>query len=104
MNTSLLNKVKENLIVDNHADDNLIGRLTAAAVSYAEGYQHLPAGYYDNNEMSTVTEQGIIMLASHMYESRDGGTGGFFADNVGAAEQSWRTVRDLLRMDRDWKV
>ena len=54
--------------------------------------------------MSDTTERGVIMLASHMYESRDGGTGGFFADNVSAADRSWETVKELLRMDREWKV
>ena len=44
------------------------------------------------------------MLASHLYESRDGATAGFFADNVQAAQQAWTTVNHLLRMDRDWKV
>jgi uncharacterized phage protein (putative DNA packaging) len=44
------------------------------------------------------------MLASHFYESRDGSTGGFFADNVKAGQQVWNTVNLLLRLDRDWKV
>ena len=50
------------------------------------------------------TEQAVIMLSSHFYESRDGSTGGFFADNVPAAQQVWNTVNLLLRLDRDWKV
>ena len=104
VNLDLIEKVKENLIIDNREDDHLIGELAAAAVSYAEGYQHLPSGYYSANEMSKTTEQGVIMLASHMYESRDGGTGGFFSDNVGAADRSWETVKELLRMDREWTV
>ena len=29
------------------------------------------------------------MLSSHFYESRDGSTGGFFADNTGAAQQEF---------------
>lgn len=104
VNLDLIEKVKENLIIDNREDDHLIGELAAAAVAYAEGYQHRPAGYYADNEMSATTRQGIIMLASHMYESRDGGTGGFFSDNVSAADRSWRTVKELLRMDREWQV
>ena len=38
------------------------------------------------------------------YESRDGSTGGFFADNTNAAQQVWNTVNLLLRLDREWKV
>ena len=41
----------------------------------------------------------VIMLSSHFYESRDGSTGGFFADNTGAAQQVWNTVNLLLRSD-----
>ena len=54
--------------------------------------------------MPPTTEQAVIMLASHFYESRDGSTGGFFSDNVNAAQQIWNTVNLLLRLDRDWKV
>jgi hypothetical protein len=39
------------------------------------------------------------MLSSHFYESRDGSTGGFFADNVQAGQQVWNTVNLLLRLD-----
>ena len=41
------------------------------------------------------------MLVSHFYESGDGSTGGFFADNVQAGEQVWKTVNRLLRLDRE---
>jgi hypothetical protein len=54
--------------------------------------------------MSETTKQAIIMLVSHFYESRDGSTGGFFADNVNASSQVWNTVNLLLRLNRDWKV
>ena len=54
--------------------------------------------------MPATTEQAVIMLASHFYESRDGSTGGFFADNVQAGQQTWAVVNTLLRLDRDWKV
>jgi len=100
----LLTKVKTNLILEHSADDELLMQLISSAVAYAESYQHLPKGYYSDNEMSPTTEQGIIILASHFYESRDGSTGGFFKDNVQAAEQVWHTVHLLLRLDRDWRV
>lgn len=100
----LLIKVKQNLILDHAADDELLLHFITAAVSYAESYQHIAEGYYSDNAMPSTTEQAIIMLAGHFYESRDGSTGGFFADNVQASQQVWNTVNLLLRLDRDWKV
>ena len=102
--TGLLAKVKQNLILQHTADDALLSGYIAAAVSYAESYQHLSAGYYADHTMSATTEQAVIMLTSHFYESRDGSTGGFFADNTGAAQQVWNTVNLLLRLDRRWQV
>ena len=100
----LLQKVKANLILDHSADDDLLRGFITAAVSYAESYQHIPEGTYAEKTMPATTEQAVIMLASHFYESRDGSTGGFFADNVQAGQQVWNTVNLLLRLDRDWKV
>jgi uncharacterized phage protein (predicted DNA packaging) len=101
---TLLEKVKQNLIVTHNEDDTLLEGVIAAAISYAEGYQHLGADFYAENTMSPATEQGVIMLASHFYESRDGSTGGFFNDNVSASEQVWKTVHLLLRMGKEWQV
>ena len=101
---TLLEKVKANLIIEHNHDDGLIQGYITAAVSYAESYQHLTEGYYSENLMPPTTEQAVIMLSSHFYESRDGSTGGFFADNVQAGQQVWNTVNLLLRLDRDWKV
>ena len=100
----LLQKVKANLILDHSADDDLLQSYITAAVSYAESYQHIPEGFYTENPMPATTEQAVIMLASHFYESRDGSTGGFFADNPQAAQQVWHTVDLLLRLDRRWQV
>ena len=101
---TLLSKVKANLILTHSADDELLQRLIDAAIAYAESYQHLTAGTYEAAAMPATTEQAVIMLASHFYESRDGSTGGFFADNVQAGQQTWAVVNTLLRLDRDWKV
>lgn len=101
---TLLEKVKKNLILEHSVDDELLQMYITAAVSYAESYQHIAEGYYSANAMPPTTEQAVIMLSSHFYESRDGSTGGFFADNVQAARQVWNTVNMLLRLDRDWKV
>ena len=100
----LLTKVSQNLILEHEADNALLKGYITAAVSYAESYQHIPAGTYTENAMPPTTEQAVIMLASHFYESRDGSTGGFFADNVQASQQVWNTVNMLLRLDREWKV
>ena len=102
--STLLEKVKANLIIEHDADDELLQQYIAAAVSYAESYQHLTAGTYEAAAMPPTTEQAVIMLSSHFSESRDGSTGGFFADNTGAAQQVWNTVNLLLRLDRRWQV
>lgn len=104
MMDALLEKVKANLILEHSADDELLSQYITAAVSYAESYQHIPAGTYSEKNMPPTTEQAVIMLSSHFYESRDGSTGGFFADNVQAGQQVWNTVNLLLRLDREWKV
>ena len=101
---SLLQKVKANLILAHDADDALLEDYITAAVSYAESYQHVPEGYYAENDMPPTTEQAVIMLASHFYESRDGSTGGFFGDSVQAGQQVWNTVNRLLLLDRRWSV
>lgn len=100
----LLAKVKANLILNHDADDVLLVQYITAAVAYAESYQHIPEGSYNEKPMPPTTEQAVIMLVSHFYESRDGSTGGFFADNTNAAQQVWNTVNLLLRLDREWKV
>ena len=101
---TLLQKLKANLIIDHSADDALLEQFLIAAISYAESYQHIPEGTYTESPMPATTEQAVIMLASHFYESRDGSTGGFFADNPQAAQQVWNTVNLLLRLDRRWQV
>ena len=100
----LLIKVKQNLILEHSVDDELLKQFITAAISYAESYQHISEGYYSKNKMPETTKQAVIMLSSHFYESRDGSTAGFFADNVNASSQVWNTVNLLLRLDRIWKV
>lgn len=101
---TLLEKVKANLILEHDADDELLGLYITASTAYAESYQHLSKGFYTENPMPPTTEQAVIMLSSHFYESRDGSTGGFFADNVQAGAQVWNTVNLLLRLERRWQV
>jgi hypothetical protein len=68
----------------------------------AESYQHRPAGYYKKKVLPPTTEQAVLMLSSHFYESRDGSTAGFFGDNVQAGRQAWDTINMLLRLERDF--
>ena len=100
----LLGKVKKNLILDHDQDDELLLGFIRAAVSYAESYQHQGAGFYAKNALPPTTEQAVMMLSSHFYESRDGSTGGFFGDNVQAGKQSFETINMLLRLDRSWEA
>ena len=103
---NLLAKVKANLIIIHDTDDDLIQRCINSAVSYAESFQNKAPGFYtdSDNKIPETTLQAIIMLSSHFYESRDGGTGGFFSDNVGASQQIWRSVNVLLQLNKDWQV
>ena len=101
---TLLEKVKANLILDHNEDDELLQNLIFTATSYAESYQKKDDGFYSNHDMHPTTEQAVIMLSSHFYESRDGSTGGFFADNVQASSQVWLVVNGLLQLNKDWQV
>lgn len=102
--TTLVDDIKANLIIDYDDDDQLISVYAAAAVAYAEGYQHKGAGYYDTHDMTPVTKEAVIMLASHFYESRDGGTGGYFHNSAAAAERAMTTIDRLLSLDKDWGI
>ncbi len=100
---TLLERVKANLILTHNEDDILTEDYITAAVAYAESYQHYPDGYYEEYPMRPTTQQAVIMLSSHFYESRDGSTGGFFSDNVQAGQQVWKTVNLLLSMEKNYK-
>ena len=94
---SLLLNVKANLILQHDEDDIILLGYIAAAIDYAENYQKQN---YGRRKLPPATEQAVVMLASHFYESRDGSTGGFFADNTNAAAQVWQTVNRLLAMNK----
>jgi hypothetical protein len=98
----LLAKVKANLILAHDEDDELLKNLIRAAVDYAVEFQK--RDYGDDPAFPPATEQAIIMLSCHFYESRDGSTGGFFADSVAAAGQVWLTANRLLLMNKNWVV
>ena len=69
MMDALLTKVKQNLILEHSEDDELLRGYITAAISYAESYQHIPAGTYQVDPMPPTTEQAVIMLSTHFYES-----------------------------------
>jgi len=100
----LLTKVKANLILTHDQDDALLKQFINAAIDYAESFQHVGIGYYAKKPMPPSTEQAVIMLASHFYESRDGSTAGFYADSAQAGQQVWNTVNLLLRMHIKWRM
>ena len=97
----LLPKVKANIILQHDEDDALLRGHILAALGYAESYQKRS---YANEPLPATTEHAVIMLASHFFESRDGGTGGFFNDYVGAAKQTWDAVNRLLLLEKRWEV
>jgi hypothetical protein len=96
----LLPIVKANLILAHNEDDELLRTYICAAIDYAKTYQKVES--YD--VLPPTTELGIVMLSTHFYESRDGSTGGFFADNTNAAKATWETVNRLLALNRNIEV
>jgi len=99
--TDLLKKVKANLLLQHDEDDMLLLGYIAAALDYAESYQKIQ---YGRRKLPPTTEQAVVMLSSHFYESRDGGTGGFFSDYVGSVGNVWQAVNRLLSMNKAWEV
>jgi len=98
----LLPKVKANLIIPHDEDNEIITDCILAAIDYAEGYQHVVYG--EDDKLPPATVQGVVMLASHFFESRDGATAGFFADKSNAAAQVWQAVNRLFSMNKRWSV
>ena len=102
----ILTRVKQNLIIEASytTDDTFITGLITSAISYAEGKQNRAPGYYGTNDMPASTFQAIVMLVSHWYESRTGGTDGFFGDSTSAAQQALEAVNRLLELNKVWEV
>jgi hypothetical protein len=92
----LLPVVKANLILTHNEDDELLRTYICAAIDYAKNYTK------DDNLacLPASVEYAIVVLSTHFYESRDGSTGGFFADSTGANKATWDTVNMLLRLHR----
>ena len=99
---AVLAKVKANLILEHGQDDGILSMHVQAAMDYAGKFQHKDDSFYNTHDMSPVTEQAVIMLASFYFESKDGGAGGFFTPTATAAQQAQKCADNLLRMDKDW--
>lgn len=97
----LLESLKANLVLEHDKDDMLLLQYLSSAISYAEGYQKKGAGYYQTGNMLESTKQGVIIMATHFYESRDGSTAGFFADTTDASRRVWETCHLLFQNDKD---
>jgi len=98
--TVLLPRVKSNLILTHNEDDDFLRGLILSALDYAFTYQKLEK-VWRQGKIPPSTEQAVIILASHWYESRDGGTGGFFADTATAAVNVNNTVQRLLAVNKE---
>ena len=57
--STLLEKVKANLILEHDEDDELLQQYIDAAVSYAEGYQHLTVG---NRRVNILLQQFVVLI------------------------------------------
>lgn len=97
----LLQVTKENLVLEHDKDDALLLMYLSSAISYAEGFQKKGPQYYQDHPMEDSTKQGVIILASFFYESRDGSSAGFFQDSTQGASQVWETCHLLFRRDKD---
>ena len=98
---NLLTKVKANLVIQHDEDNELILGFIGAALDYAENYQKHS---YGRKKLPPATEQAVIMLASHFYESRDGSTAGFFSNFIGAVPNMWQAVNRLLLTEKRWEL
>ena len=95
----LLPMVKANLILTHNEDDELLRGFIRAALDYAKEYQKRKRIW---TTLPPSTSQAVVMLVSHWYESRDGGTGGFFADTAAAAGRSMDAIHRLLSVNKEW--
>ena len=95
----LLLSLKRNLRMEttDTTQDALLIELLQAAISYAEGYQHVEDGYYTEHPMALPTRQAIIMHAVLHHEAPDGASGGYFG---GDGTQAWNAIHRALRLDR----
>jgi uncharacterized phage protein (predicted DNA packaging) len=100
----LLPKVKANLVIDFDTDNDLISRLIRSALSYAQLYQNkdFTECYADISDVPLSTEQAVIMLVTHWYESRDGSNGGYFSNTSGS--EITKAVDRLLSASKEWVV
>jgi len=95
----LLPRVKKNLIIEHCDDDELLCNLISAALDYAEQYQRVK---YGRRKLPPSTEQAIVMFTTYLFESRDGGNGGFMTSAKG--EEILRSINWLLSLGKVWQI
>lgn len=94
--------LRENLVLGDTADEALLDASLMAAIAYATGYQKKDK--LDLDRLNEATRHGILLLATFLYESRDGVTGGFFANQEAAKDKTFESVHRLLQIDKDWRI
>jgi hypothetical protein len=99
----ILSLVKQNAVIEHDEDDSLITQYIKAAVDYAEYFQSVDYSA-DGVVLPPATLQAVVLMATQSYNSRDGATGGFFADTSTAAVQARIAVDRLLMPSKEWNV
>lgn len=92
----------ENLVLADEKDEALLEASLMAAIAYAKGYQKKDE--LDLSNLNEATRHGILLLATFLYESRDGVTGGFFSNQDAASSKTFESVHLLLQIDKDWRI
>jgi len=103
---SLSLKTLRNLGFVNDYDEFDLARvdgLVRSAVAYAEKYQKAEPDSYQKDGITENEERAIIMLATHYYESPDGGAGGLFSTET-SGKATWNVVHRLLYFDRRLRI
>lgn len=93
-----LSLVKKQLKIDGRYDDALLKDYIASALSYAEGFQGRDYTGENGGGMSDRTKQGLLLLISYWYDSRDGVSRSQAAAN--SKDPALAAVENLLYFDK----
>ncbi len=94
MTDRLLEKVKQNLILEHSEDDALLEQYITASVSYAESYQHIDEGYYSTHAMPQLPSRQLLCLRAISRKQR-WLNWRESSDSTNASAQVWNTVNLL---------
>lgn len=101
----LLGKIKQTLNLENdQKNDALIQRLIKVAVEYAEAFQSIPAGSYNEENIPRLTEQAIILLAVHLYKKKITLSSNISFHSKRSKTQIMSEIDELLLKERNWTV